>query len=198
MGFFDALLGRSKPKAANLDDLFAVPPAALTLQAATGFVPTGVGAVAFRQVEGEAFRSAEQESVALIGSDSTAGVSQVNDGFGYTWQVITDANADMSNLVTNLHAVNAALVNQGFDTMLLCSTVYFADPDGRRLALVYLYKRGSFYPFAQAAPQRRDNPLEIQVRGVLANELPFESDSSKWSALWDAPGMDQNPRSLES
>ena len=52
MGFFDALLGRSKPKRANLDDLFALPPAALTLQAATGFTPTGVGAVAFRQVEG--------------------------------------------------------------------------------------------------------------------------------------------------
>ena len=68
MGFFDALLGRSKPKRANLDDLFALPPAALTLQAATGFTPTGVGAVAFRQVEGAAFQSAESESVALIGS----------------------------------------------------------------------------------------------------------------------------------
>src|SRR5699024_10324355 len=41
MGFFDALLGRTKPKRANLDDLFALPPAALTLQAATGFTPTG-------------------------------------------------------------------------------------------------------------------------------------------------------------
>lgn len=59
MGFFDAILGRSKPKRANLDDLFALPPAALTLQAATGFVPTGVGAVVFRQVEGAAFDSAE-------------------------------------------------------------------------------------------------------------------------------------------
>src|SRR5699024_3765618 len=66
MGFFDALLDRTKPKRANLDDLFALPPAALTLQAATGFTPTGVGAVAFRQVEGAAFQSAESESVALI------------------------------------------------------------------------------------------------------------------------------------
>lgn len=191
MGFFDALLGRSTPKRANLDDLFALPPAALTLQAATGFVPTGAGAVAFRQVEGSAFRTAEQESVALIGSDPATSVTQVNDGFGYTWQVITDDNRDVSNLVTNLHAVNAALVAQGFDTMLLCSTVYFADPEGRRLALVYQYKRGTYYPFAQTGPQQRDNSLEIQVRGVLASELPFEADTSRWSALWDAPGLDR-------
>lgn len=191
MGFFDALLGRTKPKRANLDDLFAIPPAALTLQAATSFVPTGAGAVAFRQVEGAAFQSAESESVALISSDADASVSQVNDGYGYTWQVVTDANKDMSNLTTNLHAVNSALVNQGFDTMLLCSTFYFAAPDGRRLALVYQYKRGTFYPFAQSGARQRDNPLEIQIRGVLSAELPFEDDTSRWSALWDAPGMDR-------
>ena len=200
MGIFDALLGRTKPKRANLDDLFALPPAALTLEAATGFTPTGVGAVAFRQVEGAAFQSAETESAALIGSDPAASVNQQNDGFGYTWQVVSDANAEVVNLVTNLHAVNSALVSQGFDTMLLCSTVYFANPNGRRLALVYQYKRGTFYPFAPAGQKRRDNPVEIQVRGVLSNELPFEEDTSRWSALWDAPGINDNPgtNSLEN
>lgn len=193
MGFLDALLGRSKPKRANLDDLFALPPAALTLEAATGFKPTGVGAVAFRQVEGAAFQSAESESIALISSDPAANVSQHNDGYGYTWQVVSDSGAAVVNLVTNLHAVNSALVSQGFDTMLLCSTVYFANPDGRRLALVYQYKRGTFYPFSQSGPKQRDNSFEIQVRGVLSNELPFEEDTSRWSALWDAPGLNDTP-----
>ena len=102
MGFFDALLGRTKPKRANLDDLFALPPAALTLQAATGFTPTGVGAVAFRQVEGAAFQSAESESVALISSDPSASVRQENDGYGFTWQVVADANAVLDELATML------------------------------------------------------------------------------------------------
>src|SRR5690625_3701971 len=115
MGFFDALLGRTKPKRANLDDLFALPPAALARQAATGFTPTGVGAVAFRQVEGAAFQSAQSESVALISSDPSASVRQENDGFGFTWQVVADANAEVVNLVTNIHAVNSALVSQGFE-----------------------------------------------------------------------------------
>src|SRR5699024_6036567 len=150
MGFFDALLGRTKPKRANLDDLFALPPAALTLQAATGFTPTGVGAVAFRQVEGAAFQSAEAESVALISSDPSASGRQENDGFGFTWQVVADDSAEVGKSVTNSHAVTSALVSQDFDTMLLCNTVYFVHRDGQRMALGYQYKRGKFYPYVQS------------------------------------------------
>src|SRR5699024_1411385 len=160
MGFFDALLGRTKPRRANLDDLFALPPAARTRRAATGFTPTGVGAVAFRQVEGAAFQSPESERGARTRSDPSASVRKEHDGYGSTWQVVADANAEVVSLVTNTHAVNSALVSQGFDTMLLCTTVYFVHPDGRRMALVYQYKRGTFYPFVQSGPKQRDNPLE--------------------------------------
>ena len=69
--------------------------------------------------------------------------------------------------------------------------------DGRRLALVYQYKRGTFYPFAPTGPRQRDNALEIQVKGILSGELPFEDDMSRWSPLWDAPGLDETPRALE-
>ena len=65
------------------------------------------------------------------------------------------------------------------------------------MALVYQYKRGTFYPFVQSAPKQRDNPLEIQVKGVLSDELPFEEDTSNWSALWDAPGMNDTPGAPE-
>ena len=45
MGFLDTLLGRTKPVQPNLDQLFSLPNAALTLEAADGFKPTGFGAV---------------------------------------------------------------------------------------------------------------------------------------------------------
>ena len=41
MGIWSTLSGRSKPKQANLDALFALPAAAVTLQTAAGFAPTG-------------------------------------------------------------------------------------------------------------------------------------------------------------
>lgn len=41
MGFLDALFGRRKQIQPNLDDWFALPSAALELEAATGFTPAG-------------------------------------------------------------------------------------------------------------------------------------------------------------
>jgi hypothetical protein len=55
VGFLDTLLGRTKPVAPNLDVLFQLPSAAVTLEAATGFKPTGSGSVCFRPVEGRAW-----------------------------------------------------------------------------------------------------------------------------------------------
>ena len=56
MGLLDAVFGRRKPVGPNLDSLFAVPSAAITVQAALDFTPTGRAAVAFRAPEGRAFR----------------------------------------------------------------------------------------------------------------------------------------------
>ena len=69
--------------------------------------------------------------------------------------------------------MNTSLQDSGFGPTLLCSLVAFTDGT-RTLGLVYLYKQGTFYPFAPAegpgttvdgtAVQRRDNVLELQVR----------------------------------
>ena len=59
MGFLDTLLGRTKPVQPKLDALFSLPTAAVTLQAAMGFTPTGTGSVCFRPAEGRAFHEIE-------------------------------------------------------------------------------------------------------------------------------------------
>ena len=61
MGFLDALLGRTKPVAPNLDALFALPGASMTLQAACDINPTGTGSVCFRAAEGKAFSDIEKD-----------------------------------------------------------------------------------------------------------------------------------------
>ena len=37
--------------------------------------------------------------------------------------------------------------------------------------------------------ERRDNPLELQVRGLIASDVTVESDLSRWLAIWGAPGL---------
>jgi hypothetical protein len=181
----DALMGRRKPPRNNLDALFSLPSAAITLQTAAGFTPTGVGAVCYREAEGAAFATTQADIVAMLDNDDDPDLEKTTDQYGYTWLVARQD--DTAALVTDLHAINTGLEAQGFGPSLLCSMVGFVDPAGRRLALVYLYKQGTFYPFVPADGQRRDNLLEMQVRDLVRGELPVEPELNRWMALWDAP-----------
>jgi hypothetical protein len=193
MGFLDTLLGRSKPVQPKLDDLFALPSAAITLEAGAGFTPTGSGSVCFRAVEGRSFSDVEKDVRDLLNlSSSNEGglpVEVTKDSFGFTWLVSSRLSSELDALVTDLHAVNSALVDNGFGPQLLCTLVAFRDDQERRLALVYLYKRGTFYPFAPVAGERRDNALELQVKGVIGDDLKWEPDLARWFPVWGAPGL---------
>jgi len=189
VGIFKSIFGRSDPPKANLDNLFAVPSAAITLEAEAGIRPTGVGSVCFRAAEGGAFSTAQSDVKALLDADGGPPVETASDEYGYTWLVVRRDPTELAELVTDLHAVNSSLENAGFGPSLLCSVVAFAASDERRLGLVYLYKTGTFYPFAPEAGKRRDNALELQVRGVLDEDLTIEPDLTKWLALYEAPGL---------
>jgi hypothetical protein len=196
VSFLDAILGRSKPKQAKLDALFAVSGAAITLEAGLGLKPTGAAAVCFKPASGQEFAETSGElhyllDLAMKESGSTVHVD--DDRYGYRWVVIRDP--DLEDLVTSVHLVNSTLEEHGFGPQLLCSVFAFAaaGPEGlerpgeRRCHLVYLYKRGTFYPFAPRDGERRDNELELQVRGTLGGDLPIEPDLARWFAVWGIP-----------
>ena len=66
MGLWETLTGRSRVKRPNLDALFGIPSAAITLEAAAGFTATGVGSVCFRGAAGGAFAQVQADVIALI------------------------------------------------------------------------------------------------------------------------------------
>jgi hypothetical protein len=189
VGFLDVLLGRSKPKKPDLDRLFALPTAAITLEAAAALTPTGVGAVCFRTAEGAAFAQLESDIRELLDAGQGPDVELTTDSYGYTWLVTRHEPNDLEGLVTDIHAVNASLEAGGFGPQLLCSVAAFTGPGGKRFGLVYLYKRGTFYPFAPLPGERRDNALELQVRGAVGADLPVETDLGRWFPVWGAPGL---------
>ena len=101
MGFLDALLGRTKPAQANLDKLFGLPGAQITLEASEGIQPTGQAGVCFKPAEGQAFASTETEFTALLdlGDDAGGeGAARSSDQYGYRWVVL--AADDFQTLVT--------------------------------------------------------------------------------------------------
>jgi hypothetical protein len=187
MGFLDALLGRSKPAPPNLDQLFALPAAAITLQAATNYRPTGTGSVCFKGAEGAGFAGLREEVDKLLALDSGK-YSEQTDSYGFTWLVRTTGLDDLEGLVTDLHSVNTSLVEAGFGGALLCTLIGFTDGT-HPLGLIYLYKRGSWYPFAPTATDHRDNSVELQIKAVLTDDVRIEPDLTRWFPVYGAPGL---------
>ena len=215
MGLFDTLMGRTKPVKANLDALFALPSAAVTLQVSAGLVSTEKAGVCFKPPSGQNFADMQGELEKLLelgdatgsaaGGDatgtaaaaSTLTVRHVGDRFGYRWILVEGGGID--DLVTRVHMVHSSLEDAGWGPQLLCSVFGFApaaaDPDigdrpdavNRPIFLVYLAKQGTFYPFAPTGNERRDTELEMRLRGVLGTDLPVETDLSRWFPLWDLP-----------
>jgi hypothetical protein len=188
MGLLDTILGRTKPVKPDLDALFALPSAAVGLQASLGLKPTGVGSVCVKPAEGGGFAGLREQIDQLLATDNDR-YDETKDSFGFSWITRTGSPDDLSDLVTDLHAVNSSLADAGFGPALLCTLVAFSDGTAPPLGLVYLYKRGTWYPFAPSGPERRDNNRELQVKAALGNDLKVEDDLSRWFPVWGAPGL---------
>src|SRR3981081_2476134 len=114
MGFLDALLGRAKPVPPNLDALFALPSAAITLQVAADFKPTGTGSVCFRAAEGRAFSDIESAVRDLLNrGDHKTPVALSRDSYGFTGLVCQRSADDVEGVVTDLDAVKSWVEDAG-------------------------------------------------------------------------------------
>lgn len=186
-GFLSALFGRTEPAKPDLDALFALPGAAVTLRAALELEPTAKATVGYKPASGQAFAATDADLTELLGfsgEQSGTRVHSEDDKYGYRWVVLDDP--DLEDLVGAAHVINNTLESRGFGPQLLCSVFGFSGPRGA-CHLVYLYKRGTYYPFAPRPGERRDNEIELQVRGALGSDLPIEEDLSRWFPLWGIP-----------
>jgi PspA associated protein B len=209
MGLFDTLLGRTKPVQSNLDALFALPSASITLQSAAGMTCSGHAGVCFKPPTGQGFTEMEAEVVKLLAMDGGSGLTRSEDSFGYVWLVVQDA--DIESLVTRVHLVNSSLADAGWGPQLLCTVFGLAklatdatadtgsDPvvEGVTVGpgtvlpstayLVYLFKRGTFYPFVPTGHEQRSTEEEFRLRSLVADDLAVEADLDRWFPLWDLP-----------
>jgi hypothetical protein len=187
MGLLDVLRGQRTPKRANLDRLFAIGDAALTLQTSLGIAPTGRAGVCFKPIDAALFDEIVAEVrqlLALANSEAGTRAEQHSDSFGFSWVVITDP--DLDDVVTATHLVSQTLEERGFSEQLLCAVFGFRGDDGP-VHLVYGYKRGTFYPFVPRGAKERDNSFELRLKGVLEHEIPIEPELERWYPVWDAP-----------
>lgn len=187
MGLFDVLRGQRTPPEADLDALFGIGSAAVTLEAGMGLATTGRAGVCFKAVEAGVFDELVRETEELLAATSAeAGttISRHADEFGFSWIVIHDP--DLEDLATTSHVISLSLQDRGYAERLLCAVFGFDGPPGP-VELVYAYKRGRFYPFAPREGRARDTTLELRVKGVLERELAMEPELGRWYPVWEAP-----------
>jgi len=204
VGLFDALMGRTKPVPPNLDNLFQIPEAALTIEASLGLRFSGHSGVCWSPPQGENQAQVVKEIAGLLSlpDDPSATInddvipsvgttmSQSVDSFGYHWILVSELPTDA--LVARVHLVNSTIEEAGYGPQLVCSVFSLvpngdASPDTKPCYIVYLFKRGTFYPFVPTGNQHRDNEYELHLRGIIGSELRIEPDLARWFPLWDLP-----------
>jgi hypothetical protein len=189
MGFLDALRGKTPQSKPQLDDLFALPTAALTLESQLDLVSSSHAGLCFKAGSGESEHENDtqlRELLNLGAGDETVTITA--DDMGYKWLVVTDP--DLSSLVTRIHQADTVLIDNGFGARLLCAVFGFvpkSPPGEGAVRLVYLMQTGTFYPFAPRAGTTRDNELELRVRNFVDGELKIEKNLTRWMALWGLP-----------
>jgi hypothetical protein len=189
VGFRDALFGRTKQVAPQLDNIFALPTAALTLQSELDLVTSGQAGLCFKAGSGESTITTDADIEQLLNFDEIKdSFTLTTDDLGFKWLVVNDPTID--GLVTKVHAANTTMVEHELGPRLLCAVFGFVPvtpPGEGAVKLVYLLKQGTFYPFAPTGANQRDNELELRVRSFLSTDLVMEKDLSRWMALWNVP-----------
>ena len=200
MKLLDVLLGRTKPVQPNLDRLFGLSGAQITLEASLGLRPSGQAGVCFKPASGQQFAETATEVEQLLNIGKDAKIHEESDSYGYRWIVIDDD--DFSDLINEVHVVNTTLQDNGWGPQLLCSVFGFipipggasdpkspgGPPEVAGTYLVYLYKRGTFYPFVPfRGAEKRDTDRERLLSVTLATDLSIEPDLERWFPLWGLP-----------
>jgi hypothetical protein len=194
VGLRDILTGRHEVKGPAPDRLFAISTAYVNLEAEHGIAPAGVAAIVFQALatsEFEATIKEMEEVVTATGGESGTTVATEDDSYGYRWMVLRNpAGApSVEDLAVGVNAVSGSIETAGHGERLLCAVFAFADGNGRRIYLIYNYKRGFWYPFVPdpAGEKERLTEQELQLKAKIGEELPIEPEIERWFPLWGIP-----------
>lgn len=106
-------------EAANLDALFALPTAAVTLESEVGLKPSWRATVCFKPASGRAFadmRAELEELLRMSAKQSGTELGEHDDAYGYHWVTLRDP--ELEDLVGAVDLVNSSLEDRGFGPQL--------------------------------------------------------------------------------
>ena len=189
VGLFDTILGRTKPVRANLDALFALPTAALTLQSAGGLVTLGpcrgvleaaAGPGGGRRAEGDRRAGRRRASATPRTSSTTAGSCSTTPT-SRSWSPRSTWPTPPCRTTAGARSC--------------CARPSASSPAPRRPTTPGPSGSSTSSSGAPSTPshrstpakERRDTELELRIRTMVGADLPVEPDLTRWFPLWDMP-----------
>jgi hypothetical protein len=108
------------------------------------------------------------------------------DPYDYLWTIIVGKTIEDN--VAAITSIGDTIEQKGFSDKILASVFDFNDGTIAQY-LIYNYKLDKFYPFVPISEQqkRRDHSKELKIMSAIADELPFEKETSNWYPLWNIP-----------
>jgi hypothetical protein len=96
---------------------------------------------------------------------------------------------DVDDQVVGVNAVMESLQAGGYADRVLCAVFALRGTQDQVVHLVYLAKRGTWYPFVPqpGATKERNREREMQLRAILEPLMPIEPELDRWYPLWGAP-----------
>lgn len=187
-GLFDWLFGIRKLPKPDIDNLFKLPIASVTMQDAMGIKPAGNAGLCFRAFDTREFEEVK-EDISRILSINESGMKYwiTKDEYDFTWVVLEDPQ--LENLVAGMHMVSELLADAGFGQYILCAVFGFLH-DNEKIYWVYAYKRGKFYPFIPRrikGKDERDIRLELHLKSLVSGDIPVEDLLENWFPIWGIP-----------
>ena len=179
----------TKPVRANLDALFALPTAALTLQSAGGLVTSGHAGVCWKPPPGQGAADAQKEISELVGE----GFGHAQDSFDYGWLLARRPRPRRAGDQDPHGQLDAAGQRLGAPAAVLGRSA--SSPVPTRPATPGPSGSSTSSSAAPSIPsprstrekERRDTELELRIRTMVGADLPVEPDLTRWFPLWDMP-----------
>jgi len=189
VGFLESIFGGQKKLAGVAPDrLFAMSTAYITLETSLDIKSAGAAGIVFQPLATGDFATILKDAEELLhgtAQEQESTLETADDEFGYRWLVLRDP--DFEDLVVSINTISTELQAGGYGDRLLAAVFGFEE-QGKRLYLIYNFKRGAFYPFVPApGEQQRDNEREMRLKAQIGNEVPIEPELSRWFPLWQIP-----------
>lgn len=187
MGFFDAILGRSKLPKAKTESQFAISTASITLKAQFNIYPTLESGLCLKPIESSKYEVARKEIEDLLyysTKETHTEYTFQKDEYNFLWTILKDP--DFDDIVNNIYLISQTMIENGFGEQLLCA-VYKFNNKKTDVYWIYHFKQDAYYPFVPVGKNNRDSSMEFRLKSIIEKEIPIEKDIERWYPLWGIP-----------